>query len=80
MLSSSEEIFENEKIPYEEALLKSGHMKKGEKLKYIPPDTKPKKKKKRSSNMVQPSVQQKHKNACGKRGPKISFQALQKRK
>ena len=46
MLSSSEEIFENEKIPYEEALRKSGHMKKGEKLKYIPPNTKPKKKKK----------------------------------
>ena len=59
MLSSSEEIFEKEKSPYEEALFKSGHMKDGEKLIYTPPDTKPKKKEK-SSNMVQPSGQQKY--------------------
>ena len=47
MLSSSEEIFKEKKSPYEEALLKSGHLKKGEELIYTPPDTKPKKKKKR---------------------------------
>ena len=53
ILSSSEEIFEKEKSPYEKALFDSGHMKDGEELIYTPPNTKPKKKKKkRSSNMV----------------------------
>ena len=85
MLSSSEEIFKEKKSPYEEALLKSGHLKKGEELIYTPPDTNPpkkeeKKKEKRSSNMAQPSMEQKYKNSCGKRSPKISIQALQKRK
>ena len=47
MLSSSEEIFEKEKGPYEEALLKSGHIKDGEKLFYIPPATKPKSRKRK---------------------------------
>ena len=50
--SAHQRKYLGKKGPYEEALLKSGHMKKGEKLIYTLPDAKPKKKKRKRKDQV----------------------------